>query len=100
MEARPVSTPPDLRLSFEAAAEAEVDVLVIGTRPEVSEADAEETVTPGSPVLVGAGGTAEEVVKLPTRGAVAAPLVLAVGLGPDPDTRAADGTAGAPDLAE
>ncbi len=115
-----MSTPPDLRLSFEAAAEAEVDVLVIGTRPEVSEADAEETVTPGSPVLVGAGGldaafdgelasllalagaagTAEEVVKLPTRGAVTAPLVLAVGLGPDPDTRGADGTAGAPDLAE
>ena len=115
-----MSTPPDLRLSFEAAAEAEVDVLVIGTRPEVSGSDAEETVTPGSPVLVGAGGldaafdgelasllalagaagTAEEVVKLPTRGAVTAPLVLAVGLGPDPATRGADGTAGAPDLAE
>ncbi len=115
-----MSTPPDLRLSFEQAAAAEVDVLVIGTRPEVSEADAEETVTPGSPVLVGAGGLdaafdgelasllalagatgkAEEAVKLPTRGAVTAPLVLAVGLGPDPDARGADGTAGAPDLAE
>ena len=115
-----MSTPPDLRLSFEAAAAAEVDVLVIGTRPESSEADAEETVTPGSPVLVGADGldaafggelasllalagaegAAEEVVKLPTRGAVTAPLVLAVGLGPDPDSRGADGTAGAPDLAE
>ncbi len=115
-----MSTPPDLRLSHEAADAAEVDVLVIGTRPGTSteDGDAEETAAP--PVLVGpdgldaafdgelasllalagAVGTAEEVVKLPTRGAISAPLLLAVGLGPDPASRPADGAAGAPDLAE
>ncbi len=115
-----MSTPPDLRQSDEAADAAEIDVLVIGTRPGASEEDAQDDAPPAPPVLVGpdgldaafggelasllalAGGTgaAEEVVKLPTRGAIAAPLLLAVGLGPDPDSRPADGTAGAPDLAE
>ncbi len=118
-----MSTPPDLRLSQEAADAADVDVLVIGTRPGTGEEDAAdppETTSSAPPVLVGAdgldgafdgelasllalagaAGTAEEVVKLPTRGAIAAPLLLAVGLGPDPDARPPDGTAGAPDLAE
>jgi leucyl aminopeptidase len=111
-----VSTPPELDLSDAAAAAAEVDVLVIGTRP--GEAGDDDSAAP--PVLVGAdgvdaafggelasllalagaAGTAEEVVKLPTRGAIGASLLLAVGLGADPATRPADGTAGAPDLAE
>ncbi|HEY2195461.1 MAG TPA: leucyl aminopeptidase [Actinomycetospora sp.] len=118
-----MSTPPDLRQSDEAAHAAEVDVLVIGTRPGASDGkaeDADDDAPPPPPILVasdgldqafggelasllalaGAAGAAEEVVKLPTRGAIAAPLLLAVGLGPDPEARTADGTAGAPDLAE
>jgi leucyl aminopeptidase len=112
-----VSIPPDLELSDAAATAAALDVLVIGTRPGAS---GEDDDAPVPPVLVGAddvdaafggelasllsltgaAGAADEVVKLPTRGAVTAPLLLAVGLGPDPDSRPANGAQGAPDVAE
>jgi leucyl aminopeptidase len=115
-----VSIPPDLELSDAAATAAELDVLVIGTRPGGSGEEGDDDGAPVPPVLVGASdvdaafggelatllsltgaaGAAEEVVKLPTRGAITAPLLLAVGLGPDPDTRPANGAQGAPDLAE
>jgi leucyl aminopeptidase len=114
-----VSIPPDLELSDAAAAAAEVDVLVIGTRPGGSGVPDDDAV-PVPPVLVGAedvdaafggelasllsltgaSGAAEEVVKFPTRGAVTAPLLLAVGLGPDPASRPAGAAQGAPDVAE
>jgi leucyl aminopeptidase len=112
-----VSIPPDLELSDTAATAAEVDVLVIGIRPGGSGED-DDGGAPVPPVLVGAddvdaafggelasllsltgaSGAAEEVVKVPTRGAITAPVLLAVGLGPSPD--AATGKQGAPDLAE
>ncbi len=116
-----MSTPPDLVLLDGTAASAAVDVVVVGTRPGTSEADPADGATPEvAPVilggqdveqafggdlgellaLAGATGKAEETVKLPTRTSITAPLLLAVGLGPDPTTRPADGTAGAPDLAE
>ena len=99
-----MSTPPDLELSDDAAASAALDVLVIGTRPGASGEEADDDAAAVPPVLVGAqgvdeafdgelasllalagaAGAAEEVVKLPTRGAITAPLLLAVGLGPAP----------------
>jgi leucyl aminopeptidase len=114
-----VSIPPDLELSDTAATAAEVDVLVIGIRPGGSGED-DDGGAPVPPVLLaaddvdaafggelasllsltGASGAAEEVVKVPTRGTIAAPVLLAVGLGPDPDAAAAGGKQGAPDLAE
>ncbi|MEJ2870794.1 leucyl aminopeptidase [Actinomycetospora sp. OC33-EN08] len=110
-----MSTPPELELSDAAAAGAVVDVLVVGMRP--GEAAGGVAAEPVAPVLVGAQGVAsafdgelasllaltgatgkaEEVVKVPTRGAVTAPLLLAVGLGPE---SAPAGLQGGPDLAE
>ena len=53
---------------------------------------------PGLVTLLGGSGKAEETTRVPTRGAIGAPLVLAVGLGPEPTDDAAAGEA--PDLAE
>ncbi|MCD2196526.1 leucyl aminopeptidase [Actinomycetospora endophytica] len=112
-----MSIPPDLELSDAAAAAAEVDVLVIGTRPGASADEGDDDGVPVPPLLVGAddvdaafggelasllslagaAGAAEEVVKLPSRGAITAPLLLAVGLGPESSSA---GKQGAPDLAE
>ncbi|GLZ47435.1 putative cytosol aminopeptidase [Actinomycetospora sp. NBRC 106375] len=85
------------------------DALVVGVRPGQDGADpvvvggtaalgelAGEL--PGLVALLGGTGKAEEVTRVPTRGALGVPVVLAVGLGPEP---AADAGAGeAPDLAE
>ncbi len=105
-----MSSTPDLELVDPGnVAGTEADVLVIGIRPAAPDADPAEPVLvgadavaaafdgelPGLLHLLGAHGKAEETVRVPTRGALAAPLLLAVGLGPEPT-----GGDGAPDLAE
>ena len=102
-----MSTPPDLDVIDVAAARADVDVLVVGMRPAEGEGavtlvgDGVDAAFGGELAsllaLTGASGKAEEVVKVPTRGAVAAPLLLAVGLGPEAP---APGTQGGPDVEE
>ncbi len=97
-----MSTPPDLELSDDAATAADVDVLVVGTRPALRgrrrrgggaagpgrrgrRSTRRSTGScPSLLALAGATGKAEEVVKLPTRGAITAPLLVAVGLGRGP----------------
>jgi leucyl aminopeptidase len=100
----------ELHLISGPAAAAAADAVVIGTLPGrtgTSEADdppdGTPRLAPGAATLdvafdgdlasllalAGATGRADEVVKLPTRGAVAAPLLVAVGLGaPDDDGHA------------
>jgi leucyl aminopeptidase len=94
----------ELRTSTASAAEVEADAVVVGLLQ--GSGDAGPTLAPGADevaaafgtndelvaelVLLGATGKAEEVVRLTTRGAVTAPLVVAVGLG-----RASGGTPGA-----
>ncbi|MFC5994434.1 leucyl aminopeptidase [Pseudonocardia hispaniensis] len=93
----------ELRIRNESAATAEADAIIVGLLPApegsdnpVLAAGAEDidAAFPGGLVaelaLLGATGKAEEVVKLVARGAVAATIVVAVGLG-KPD---ADGTSG------
>ncbi|GAA4830260.1 leucyl aminopeptidase [Actinomycetospora corticicola] len=115
-----MTTLPDLELSDAQAAHAVVDVLVVGLRPGAAPGGGDSTGDsdePVAPVLVGAQdvdaafsgelasllaltgatGKAEEVVKVPTRGAVTAPVLLAVGLGPE---SAPTGLQGGPDVAE
>jgi len=84
-------TTPKLALTDSTAASATADAVVIGT---VQGADGLR-LAPGAEgldeafdgglldtlVLLGASGKADEVVKLPTRGAVGAPVLVAVGLG-------------------
>jgi len=84
-------TIPKLTLIDTAVATAAVDALVVGT---VQGADGPR-LAPGSEdvaaafdgglvellTLLGASGKADEVVKLPTRGTIAAPLLVAAGLG-------------------
>ncbi|MDQ3885798.1 MAG: leucyl aminopeptidase, partial [Actinomycetota bacterium] len=84
-------TPPKLTLTDVAVTTAAVDALIVGT---VQEADGLR-LAPGSEdvaaafdgtlvellTMLGASGKAEEVVKLPTRGTIAAPLLVAAGLG-------------------
>jgi leucyl aminopeptidase len=89
-------TTPKLALTDSDPACAGADAVVIGT---VQGADGLE-LAPGAQsvdaafdgglietlVLLGATGKADEVIKLPTRGTVSAPVLVAVGLGrPDPD---------------
>ncbi|MEJ2889065.1 leucyl aminopeptidase [Actinomycetospora aeridis] len=86
----------------------DVDALVVGVRPGEGGADpvvaGDSAVLgdlagelPGLVALLGGSGKAEEVTRVPTRGAIGAPLVLAVGLGAESPT----GSAGeAPDVAE
>jgi leucyl aminopeptidase len=85
----------ELRTSTASAAEVEADAVVVGLLPGSGDAgpslaagaeavaaafgDGDELVT--ELALVGATGKAEEVVRLAARGAVAAPVVVGVGLG-------------------
>ncbi len=88
---------------------ASADALVVGVRPGDDGADpvvvgptsvlgdlAGEL--PGLVALLGGSGKAEETTRVPTRGAIGAPLVLAVGLGAAPGDDDAAGET--PDLAE
>ncbi|WP_308259420.1 leucyl aminopeptidase [Pseudonocardia sp. H11422] len=84
----------ELRIRNESAATAEGDAVVVGVLPAEADGDGLR-LTPGTEEvdaafdgrltkeleLAGATGKAEEIVKLPTRGAITAPLVVAVGLG-------------------
>jgi leucyl aminopeptidase len=98
----------ELHILSGSAATAVADAVVIGTLPartDASDDTADDTaddttrpprLAPGAAAvdaafdgdlaallaLAGATGRADEVVKLPTRGALAAPLLVAVGLGP------------------
>ena len=105
------STPALELLGAEPGADAlaGADALVVGVRPGEDGADpvvvggtaalgelAGEL--PGLVALLGGTGKAEEVTRVPTRGALAIPVVLAVGLGTEPG--AAGGAGEAPDLAE
>ncbi|MDD7968192.1 leucyl aminopeptidase [Actinomycetospora sp. DW7H6] len=93
-----------------ADALADADALVVGVRPGDGGGDpvlACDTAVlgdlagelPGLVTLLGGTGKAEEVTRVPTRGAIGVPLVVAVGLGAEPADAAA--SAGeAPDLAE
>ncbi|MBO0875862.1 MAG: leucyl aminopeptidase, partial [Pseudonocardia sp.] len=91
---------PELTLVTGSAATAEADALIVGLRAgedgplladgagDVASAFAEA----GNELLAllalaGATGKADEVVKLPTTGAVAAPLLVAVGLGAEPSEK-------------
>ena len=84
------------------AATAAADALVVGVLPARADADGEKgspRLAPGAAAvdaafdgelaallaLAGATGRADEVVRIPTRGTVTAPLVVAVGLGPAGD---------------
>jgi leucyl aminopeptidase len=107
-----VSSTPDLELlGAEPGTDvlADTDALVVGLRPGDDGADpvvvgptsvlgdlAGEL--PGLVALLGGSGKAEETTRVPTRGAIGAPLVLAVGLGAAPGDDDAAGET--PDLAE
>jgi leucyl aminopeptidase len=97
----------DLHVAGGSPATADTDAVVVGlltaagddTAPrlapgaeDVSEAfRTADTDLPALLAIAGASGKADEVVKLPTRGAISAPLLVAVGLG-EPE---ADGSPGA-----
>jgi leucyl aminopeptidase len=92
----------DLYVASGSPATAETDAVVVGLLPATGE-NCEPSLAPGADevadafgtgdsglaallAVAGATGKAEEVVKLPTRGAITAPLLVAVGLGePDAD---------------
>ncbi|MDD7940474.1 leucyl aminopeptidase [Actinomycetospora lutea] len=85
----------------------DADALVVGVRPGEGGGDpvvaGDTTVLgdlagelPALVALLGGTGKAEEVTRVPTRGAIGTPLVLAVGLGKEPGDAAGE----APDLAE
>ncbi|GAA4888404.1 leucyl aminopeptidase [Actinomycetospora straminea] len=93
---------------------ADADALVVGVRPGAGGGDgggdpvlAGDTAVlgdlagelPGLVTLLGGTGKAEEVTRVPTRGAIGVPLVVAVGLGAEP-AEAAASAGEAPDLAE
>ena len=84
------------------AATATADAVVVGVLPARSDEDSEKTaprLAPGAAAVdaafdgelaallavAGATGRADEVVKIPSRGTITAPLVVAVGLGPPGD---------------
>ncbi|WP_433026303.1 leucyl aminopeptidase [Actinomycetospora sp. CA-053990] len=107
-----MSSTPDLDLLGAdpgADALAGVDAVVVGVRPGTDGGDPAVVgptsalgdlagELPGLVALLGGTGKAEEVTRVPTRGAIGAPLVVAVGLGAEPgDTGGAGET---PDLAE
>jgi leucyl aminopeptidase len=84
-------TTPTLRLTDASVTTATVDALVVGTRSgddgprlltgnEDVDAAFDGTLTDLLAVL-GARGKADEVIKIPTRGAISAPLLIATGLG-------------------
>jgi leucyl aminopeptidase len=95
----------ELHILSGSAATAVADAVVIGTLPartdnsdSADDSTSPPRLTPGAAAvdaafdgelaallaLAGGSGRADEVVKLPTRGALAAPLLVAVGLGPVP----------------
>jgi leucyl aminopeptidase len=97
----------DLHVAGGSPATTEADAVVVGLLPATGD-DSAPRLAPGAedvgkafrdadadlPALLaiaGASGKADEVVKLPTRGSITAPLLVAVGLG-DPE---ANGTPGA-----
>jgi leucyl aminopeptidase len=93
--------PTALQLTGGDPATAPVDAVVIGLRPGDGDvpvlAPGAETVDAAfdgdlaaALAVVGATGKADEVVKLPARGAIAAPLLAAVGLGADGEGDAAE----------
>ena len=90
---------PEFSLVAGSAATAEADALIVGLRAGTDRPtlaggadDVAEAFGTGEAegnlldllVLAGATGKADEVVKLPTQGAVSAPLLVAVGLGAEP----------------
>ncbi|MGB8962234.1 MAG: leucyl aminopeptidase [Pseudonocardiaceae bacterium] len=84
-------TTPTLRLTDASVTTASVDALVVGTTsgdgglrllPESAEIDAAFNGTLTDLLaMLGARGKADEVIKVPTRGAISAPLLVATGLG-------------------
>ncbi len=86
-------TAPELTLIDESPTAAQADVLIVGVQqdgegPVLADtglADAIDAAFGGELIellaLAGATGKADEVVKVPTRGAIAAPLLVAAGLG-------------------
>jgi len=84
-------TTPTLRLTDASVTTATVDALVVGTMS----GEGGPLLLPGSPeidaafngtltdllAMLGARGKADEVIKVPTRGAITAPLLVATGLG-------------------
>ncbi len=97
--------PTELHIGSGSPATAQADAVVIGLLPAAGTDDAGPRLAPGAEdvdrafegglaallALTGATGKADEVVKIPTRGALTAPLLVAVGLGKP----AADGTTSA-----
>jgi leucyl aminopeptidase len=97
-----------LHTSQSAAAQADTDVLVIGViqtpdgpRAAPGAAEVAAAIAIGSTDLaalltaLGVSGKAEEICKIATVGRLPAPLVLAVGLGPEPDLERLRRAAGA-----
>jgi leucyl aminopeptidase len=96
------TAPTDVLLDTGSAATAAADAVVVGLLPAtggaapVLAAGADEVAAafdgelPALLALAGAGGKADEVVKVPTRGALTAPLLVAVGLG-KPEGGSGDG---------
>ncbi|GAA5171677.1 leucyl aminopeptidase [Pseudonocardia eucalypti] len=94
---------PEFSLSTGSAVTAEADALLIALRTgedgpalaggaeDVAEAFGGEPELLELLRLTGATGKADEVTKLPARGSVTAPLLVAVGLGATPDPKAATG---------
>jgi leucyl aminopeptidase len=98
----------DLHIGNDSPATAEADAVVIALLPAAEGADSGPRLAPGADevagafddaagglaallAVAGATGKADEVVKVPTRGAIAAPLLVAVGLGrPGPDGTSAE----------
>ena len=84
-------TTPTLRLTDASVTTATVDALVVGTvcgeggpqlLPGNEEVDAAfDGALTDLLVVLGAKGKADEVIKVPTRGAISAPLLVATGLG-------------------
>ncbi|WP_344957452.1 M17 family peptidase N-terminal domain-containing protein, partial [Actinomadura miaoliensis] len=90
-----------ISLDSAAPARLDVDALVIGVLPAGQDGDGVRPAAGAEGVdealdgrlaaalrAVGATGKAEEVTRLPTLGALPAPLIVAVGLGVSPDAEA------------
>ncbi|MEU6035201.1 leucyl aminopeptidase [Actinomadura sp. NPDC047616] len=97
-----------ISLDSAAPARLDVDALVIGVLPAGQDGDGVRPAAGAEGVdealdgrlaaalrAVGATGKAEEVTRLPTLGALPAPLIVAVGLGESPDAEALRRAAGA-----
>ena len=103
---------PEFSLVTGSAATAEADALVVGLRAgddgpvlaggaeDVAAAFGEDGSLVELLALAGASGKADDVVKLPSRGAVAAPLLVGVGLGPVKKNGATNGASASDAAAE